>query len=165
MARIRESMARLTAYFSSNRTVRQYTEQYYIPAAAAFRERAADRGAPAVELVNGLRDVARKWKNLRFGEVAVTTDESEHLFEVQVYLHGLSPDDVRVELYAEGTDAGDPVRLEMTCGPKLVGAENGYVYFARASAARTAADYTARVIPHLAGSMIPLEAAHILWQR
>lgn len=165
MARIRESMARLTAYFSSNRTVRQYTEQYYIPAAAAFRERAADRGAPAVELVNGLRDVTRKWKNLRFGEVAVTTDESEHLFEVQVYLNGLSPDDVRVELYAEGTDDGDPVRLEMTCGPKLVGAENGYVYFARASAARTAADYTARVIPHLAGSMIPLEAAHILWQR
>lgn len=42
VARIRESMGRLTPRFSSNRTVREYTEQYYIPAARAYREGAAD---------------------------------------------------------------------------------------------------------------------------
>ena len=36
--RMRESMARLTPRFSANRTVREYTEQYYLPAAAAYRE-------------------------------------------------------------------------------------------------------------------------------
>ena len=42
--RMRESMARLTPRFSANRTVREYTEQHYLPAAAAYRERAADQG-------------------------------------------------------------------------------------------------------------------------
>ena len=37
--RMRESMARLTPRFSANRTVREYTEQHYLPAAAAYRER------------------------------------------------------------------------------------------------------------------------------
>ena len=35
--RMRESMARLTPRFSANRTVREYTEQHYLPAAAAYR--------------------------------------------------------------------------------------------------------------------------------
>ena len=43
--RMRESMARLTPRFSANRTVREYTEQHYLPAAAAYRTRAADNGA------------------------------------------------------------------------------------------------------------------------
>ena len=43
--RMRESMARLTPRFSANRTVREYTEQHYLPAAAAYRTRAADKGA------------------------------------------------------------------------------------------------------------------------
>ena len=51
VARMRESMARLTPRFSTNRAVREYTEQYYLPAAAAYRERAADKGAIGVELV------------------------------------------------------------------------------------------------------------------
>ena len=36
VARIRESMAALTPAFSANRTVRQYTEEQYIPAATAY---------------------------------------------------------------------------------------------------------------------------------
>jgi starch phosphorylase len=34
--RMRESMARLTPRFSADRTVREYTEQHYLPAAAAY---------------------------------------------------------------------------------------------------------------------------------
>ena len=36
VAKIRESMAALTPAFSANRTVRQYTEEQYIPAASAY---------------------------------------------------------------------------------------------------------------------------------
>jgi len=53
----------------------------------------------------------------------------------------------------------------MTRGPKLVGAENGYVYGAQLQATRAATDYTARVIPNRTGSAVPLEAAQIHWQR
>ena len=43
--RMRESMARLTPRFSTNRAVCEYTERHYLPAAAAYRARAADGGA------------------------------------------------------------------------------------------------------------------------
>ena len=56
--RMRESMARLTPRFSANRTVREYTEQHYLPAAAAYRERAANKGA--VGQANG-RLAAHVW--------------------------------------------------------------------------------------------------------
>ncbi|MEA5114416.1 MAG: alpha-glucan family phosphorylase [Geobacteraceae bacterium] len=164
VARMRESMARLTPRFSSNRTVRQYTEHYYIPAAVAYRGRAADKGAAGVQIVNWRQGLERNWANLRFGDAKAETNAGQHVFEVQVYLNGLEPDAVRVELYAEEVNSGGPVRKEMTRGPKLVGAENGYVYGAQVSATRPAKDYTVRVIPHRTGIAVPLEAAHILWQ-
>ena len=52
-ARMRESMARLTPRFSSNRAVREYTEQHYLPAASAYRERAAEKGRFGVQIVIG----------------------------------------------------------------------------------------------------------------
>ncbi|MDA8415242.1 MAG: alpha-glucan family phosphorylase, partial [Desulfobacteraceae bacterium] len=165
VARIRNSMARLTTHFSSNRTVRQYTEHYYIPAAAAYHERAADKGEAGAQVVAWQHALERGWANLRFGEVTIAKNGDQHTFEVQVYLNGLDPDAVLVELYAEGVNGGDPVRKEMTRGPKLVGAENGYLFCAQVQAARPATDYTARVIPHRPGIAVPLEAAHILWQR
>jgi starch phosphorylase len=41
--RMRESMALLTPGFSADRTVREYTEQHYLPAAASYRVRAKDK--------------------------------------------------------------------------------------------------------------------------
>ena len=50
--RMRESMARLTPRFSANRAVREYTEQYYLPAAAAYRLRIANKGAIGRQIVD-----------------------------------------------------------------------------------------------------------------
>jgi starch phosphorylase len=94
----------------------------------------------------------------------VASDEKKHAFEVQVYLNGLDPNAVRVELYADGANGAEPVRQEMTRGQQLVGA-NGYIYSAQVPAARPATDYTVRVIPHCSGVAVPLEVARILWQR
>ncbi len=52
VARMRESMAQLTPRFSTNRAVREYTEQHYLPAASAYRERSAGNGAIGLQLVN-----------------------------------------------------------------------------------------------------------------
>ena len=164
VARMRESMARLTAQFSANRTVREYTQQHYIPAAAAYRRRVANRGAMGVQLVKWQRAVEQHWSNLRFGELKVAADGGNHLFEVQVYLHDLDPKVVRVELYADGINGGDPVREEMMPEQEPADA-NGYIYSVQVPTIRPATDYTARVIPRCDGVAIPLEAAQILWQR
>jgi starch phosphorylase len=165
VARMRESMARLTPRFSASRAVREYTEQHYLPAAAAYRKRAADKGASGVVLVNWRRALEQKWTTLRFGEVQVESDEAQHVFEVQVYLDELDPAAVRVELYADGAEGSAPERVEMQRVRQLVGAVNGYAYRASLPAVRPAMDYTARLIPNHAGVAVPLEDAHILWQR
>jgi len=165
VVRIRESMGRLTPRFSANRTVREYTEKYYIPAAATYRDRAADKGAMGVQLVNWRHALEQSWPNLRFGEVKVVSDEEKHVFEVQVYLNDLDPKVLRVELYADGVNGGGLVRQEMKPVRQLAGTSGGYVYSAAVPAARAVGDYTARLIPYHPGAVVPLEAARIVWQR
>ena len=164
VARIRESMGRLTPLFSANRTVREYTERYYLPAAAAYHEREAEKGAMGTKLVDWKRALEQSWSDLRFGEVNVASDSEKHAFEVQVYLGSLDPNFVRVEIYATGLDDSERVKQEMVRGRPLVGA-NGFIYSAQVPSNRPVTDYTARVIPHFPGAAIPLELARILWQR
>ena len=165
VARIRESMAQLTPRFSTNRSVREYTERHYLPAAAAYRTRAAEKGAIGREVVHWEQTLKQQWATLRFGEVAVQTTAVQHTFEAEVHLHDLDPKAVRVELYADGINGGDPVRQEMQRIRQLMGAASGYIYSAAVPADRAASDYTARLIPHQPGVAVPLEAAQILWQR
>jgi starch phosphorylase len=163
--RIRESMALLTPRFAASRTVREYTEQHYVPAAAAYRERAANKGVRGRQVVDWRGALDEKWNALRFGDVKVETRGEQHLVEVQVFLPGLDPNSVRVELYADGLNGGDPVRQEMKCVRQLDATAGGYVYSATVSAARSPSDYTSRVIPHCEGVAVPLENPRILWQR
>jgi starch phosphorylase len=165
VTRMRESMARLTPRFSTNRSVREYAEQHYLLAAASYRTRAADTGAVGSQMVNWEQTLKQQWAKLYFGNVTVDTRDEQHLFEIQVYLNDLDPKAVRVELYADGVNGNGPVRQEMTRVRPLVGASGGYVYSADVSAARPPTDYTARLMPHRDGVAVPLELPHILWQR
>jgi starch phosphorylase len=165
VARMRESMARLTPQFSANRTVREYTEQHYLPAATAYHLRMANKGAIGKQMVDWQHSLEQKWAALHFGDVKVKTLNEQHIFEIQVCFNELDPETVRVELCADGVMGGPPLRQAMKRGHQLTGASGVYVYGAAVSAARPPADYTARVIPYCDNLSIPLESARILWQR
>ena len=163
--RMRESMARLTPQFSSNRAVREYTEQHYLQAASIYCERAANKGAIGEEINSWHKSIKEQWPALRFGELKIETNGEQHIFEVQVYLDDLDLGSVWVELYADGDNGGAPERIKMARVRQLVGAINGYAYRASVPASRPAAAYTARLIPYRDEVSIPLEENHILWQR
>jgi glycogen phosphorylase len=165
LARMRNSMASLTPRFSADRTVREYTGQHYLPRAATYRERAAERGAGGRRIVDWRRALEKAWPALRFGAMKVETNAEQHLFQVQVYLNDLDPNAVRVELYADGVDGEAPIRQEMRRLRQFDGGTGGYDYGARVPATRPDTDYTARVVAHEYGVAVPLEAARILWQR
>ena len=162
--RMRESMARLTPHFAADRTVREYTEQHYLPAAVSCQSRVANKGAVGLQIVDWRHNLDQKWATLHFGQVKVETKGDQHIFEVQVCLHGLDPKTVRVELYANGIKGSSAVRQEMTLLHPLADEAGSYIYSATVSAARPSADYTARVLPHYEGIAIPLEDSRILWQ-
>jgi starch phosphorylase len=165
VARMRESMARLTPQYCSTRTVQEYTEQHYLPAAENYLSRAADNGALGVRVVKWQHALDQKWPTLRFGEVKVETDRGQHLFEVQVYLEDLDPNAVRVELYVDAIGSGMSIRQEMKKVRELAGTGGGYAYSASVSAARPPEDYTPRMIASSGEALLPLEAPWILWQR
>jgi len=163
VARMRESMARLTPAFSANRAVRQYTEEHYLPAAAAFRQRAENRGSVASDLVAWQAELAKHWSALRFGSATVEQQGEQFLFQIQVFLDDFDPDAVGVELYAEAQKDGEPITQAMTRGERLVGATNAFTYSASIQTGRPVADYTPRLVPRHAGAFVPLEAPFILW--
>jgi glycogen phosphorylase len=165
IGRIRESMARLTPFCSANRSVREYTDRYYVPAAAAYRERAADNGAAGAEIVAWRRTLDRQWPAVHFGTMTVETAGGMHTFSAQVCGRDLVDQGLRVELYAEGIGGRGPVRQEMTRGHQVAGLPDCWLFSARVPADRPASDHTVRVIPQHAGVAIPLEEPRILWQR
>jgi starch phosphorylase len=165
VARMRESMARLTPHFSAERTVREYTEHYYLPGATAYNLRKADKGKMGKQMVDWRRNLQQKWQSIHFGEVKVETRNGQHLFEAQVYLNDLDPAAVRVELFANVDKDGNPVRLEMKRIRELAGATGLYLYNGSAPGDRPLSDYTARLIPYCDGISVPLEDERIVWQR
>ncbi|WP_340124354.1 alpha-glucan family phosphorylase [Methylobacter svalbardensis] len=163
VARMRESMARMTPQFSANRAVREYAEQHYLPAALAYRERYANKCAEASQIVDWQHALDRNWDSLRFGGLRVEINADHHVFEVEIFLNDLDPNAVRVELYADGINGGDPVREEMKYVGPLPDASHYRVYHVTVPPKRPAGDYSARVIPHRSGVSVPLESARILW--
>jgi starch phosphorylase len=165
VARMRESMARLTPRFSAERTVREYTDQHYLPAAKAYKLRKADKGKMGKQMVDWRRSLQQKWQSIHFGEIKVEAQNGQNVFEAQVYLNDLDPQAVRVELFANRGADGNPVRLEMKRKRELAGATGLYLYDGSAPRDRPASDYTVRVIPYFDGGSVPLEDERILWQR
>jgi starch phosphorylase len=163
--RMRESMAQLTPQYCTNRTVRDYTQQHYVPAAENYLSRAANKGAVGTAIVQWQQQLSKMWHAIRFGSCHVNTTNDIHEFEVQVYLHDLNPNLVRVELYADATVGTRPMRQVMECVRQLTGAVGGYAYRAQVPSSRRATDFTPRIVPHFDGIAVPLESSWIVWQR
>jgi starch phosphorylase len=142
--------------------VREYTERHYVPLAATYLRRSADGHATSESLLHWRSHLSDHWSKLRFGSVDVVTEEAEHRFQAQVYLDGMDPDAIQVELYADPLGDGEPVRHIMVLGEPLVG-ENAWRYSAAVPANRPASDFTPRIIPCHPEASVPLEAAQILW--
>lgn len=162
--RIRKSMATLTPRFSANRAVREYTDNYYLPAAVNYRKRIAENGNAGNQLVNTRLDLERKWAGLKFDEM-----QTEHLddscnFKIKVYLNGIRPEDVSVSLYAESVDdqASEKIRMDVTLP---IDEQGKYQYAVKIFPRRPLSDYTARIIPGCENISVPLENNLIYWQR
>jgi starch phosphorylase len=163
---IRESMARLTPRFSANRMLREYTESYYLPAAAALRRRVAKDGALGAEIEAWCQLLARRWSRIRFANLSVERSGTELEIAAQVYLDDVAPEAVRVELYAESTgEDEEPVRIPMEQTRPLQGAVQGFVYQAKIQTDRQPEDFTARIVLAHPDAVVPLEAPWVLWQR
>ncbi|MBS1831053.1 MAG: alpha-glucan family phosphorylase [Acidobacteria bacterium] len=164
VAKIRESMARLTPQFSSNRSVREYTENYYLPAANAYLRRAEATGSLGAAIVRWREILDAGWDKIRLAKCEIDSSEQSHHFRLHVYCDEIPIDAIHIELYADPLFPGDqPFRLVMEPCRELTGITGGYCFDATVPNNRPADHYSPRVVPYHPDAAIPLEAGHICW--
>lgn len=161
--RMRKSMATLSPQFSANRTVREYTENYYLPLAAGYLKRAGQKGVAGKRIMEMKQELRNKWGQIHFGETQIESIENGYHFQVELWLNEINPDDVLVEIYANGMNGETPEKITMEAGS--IESNGEYKYRAQVNTVRPASDYTVRIIPSYEGASVPLEDNLILWQR
>ncbi len=163
--RMRLSMAELTPQFSSNRMVREYVENLYLPALSAYRERSADGARLSVRLCRQRGLLETRWQQLSFGSLEFEEQDGHYAFKLPVFYDEIDPEAIQVQLYAEPRNGSNAEIHPMLRGQQPSMPARGCSYSARIPAQRPAGDYTPRVIPALEGTVVPIETNRILWYR
>jgi starch phosphorylase len=160
--KMRHSMAILTPQFSANRTVREYTKKYYLPAAEKYLQRAANSGSAGIKIIRDQYELKSKWNDIRIENVQFAGIHNGFSFTATIALNEIDSNKVVVELYADGKEAATPALVKMNVQP----GDNGLqVYKADVITSRPASDYTVRVIPSSYENIsVPLENNLIAWQ-
>ena len=121
VARMRASMAQLTARFSSNRMLRDYVEKLYLPAAQAFRERTAEGEGLARQLRQWEVLVRRQWHFMHWGKKEFRAEGNDLVVMVQLYLGELPPELVQVQLMRNRWEMGRRCECPWNAAPPLPG--------------------------------------------
>ncbi len=122
-------MAESAARFSANRTVREYTDKFYLPAAAVYRQRATDKGRLGAHIPHWQRAQRSTGGKSASATCRGRQTVDQHVLQVPVYLGAIDPDAVQVEPYANALNGAAPLRQAMTRGERLPDV-SGYVYSA-----------------------------------
>ncbi|WP_159466986.1 alpha-glucan family phosphorylase [Dyadobacter sp. 3J3] len=161
--RVRKSMSQLTPKFSAARTVREYTDQYYLPAATNYMYRANENGAAGVRIINAKEDLAKKWQGISAGALEIEDHTMVYHCRVIINLNGISADEISVEMYAEESNGMKAEIVRMFPGPTRQ-MDGGDVFEIQFVSNRSKSDYTVRVIPAYENIQVPLEDELIFWQ-
>ncbi len=171
IARMKASIATLSPFFNTHRMVQEYTERFYLPAAASYRKLTADGMAGAKALATWKARVQTEWPHVRIeaieaGLPAEVQVGGEIHARARVRLGALTPDDVMVELLVGRVNAdGELVDVEVT-PLKPTGAHQGlFVYEISAVPCRKSGlhGYTLRVLPHHPDLTTPFQPGLIVW--
>ena len=163
LARVRQSMARLTPRFSANRMLAEYVESMYLPAAEQLRCRADDQYREAANLAEWERALRAHWPAIRVGALTGRVENGKLRVSVDVVLGPIDPEWVAVELYADPIPGDAAVRLPMARCEGLPTVPNAARYAAELETDRPLSHFTPRVLPYRRGVRFPAELPLIKW--
>ncbi len=171
VTKMKASMKRLTPVFNTNRMVAEYAERFYLPASSRHLRLRADHAARVHPLVEWRKRVRDHGAGAKI--VNVDCQSKPELFvgaklkvTARVFLGGLSPSDVRLQLYCGGVDPAGQIAhgraLDMTYCCQV---ENDHRYQAelecRDSGSR---GFAVRIIAFHEDAIIPYEQPWVAWQ-
>jgi starch phosphorylase len=173
MARVKESMRCLCPEFSTNRMVRQYVDEHYLPAAIRYRQMTANNMADARSLADWKAQVRWHWEEVKVEEATASKRSGAVTFRAKVRLGPLRPDMVAVQAYAEPNHAhgnGNGSGNGKGSHPEVVtlqakDAEGSVFRFeGKVASERSAEDFTLRVIPQHPKAHQPMDVPLVRWE-
>jgi starch phosphorylase len=103
LAKMKRSMKQLSPYFNTHRMLREYTEQYYIPARERFLNLNQPDFTDARQYLDWWSHVNSEWNNITIRDVEVSSEElrvgDELSVKALINLGSLTPEEVTVQLY------------------------------------------------------------------
>ncbi len=173
IARMKGSLQALCHFFNSHRMVEEYTERFYLPAAERS-VRLHENDLARARALSGWTSRARGlWPQVRaevldgagLGDLPVGGDVKAR---ARVYLGGLTPDEVTVEMYLGEIDADNQIINGVATPMQPMGFEdNGsWLYHAVATCSRSGLHgYTVRVLPKHPDLCNPYLEGLIAWAK
>ena len=111
---MRESIRSVTPVFNTQRMVKEYTEQLYIPAAQAYENFSRDGCGAATHLSQWKTQMRKDWPQVQVSDVQVANKDRQSIsvgeslqISARVHLGAVDPQHVRVEAYHGEVDNGD----------------------------------------------------------
>jgi starch phosphorylase len=171
IAKMKASMKQLAPVFSTARMVREYAENFYIPAARRYRDLAQDDLIRAKALVAWKRKLRDHWGEVRVERVNNGFDKAPVGQPIPVSVtvrlgQSLTPQDVAVQLYTGPVDADRrlvaaeivPLALHEAQGDQAT-------YTGALPSGRTGQHgFTVRVVPFHPDAVLPQELPLITWE-
>jgi len=154
---MRESIRSVTPVFNTQRMVKEYTEQLYIPAAQAYQNFSRDGCGAAAQLSQWKTQMRKDWPQVQISDVQVTNKDRQTILvgeslqiSARVHLGAVDPQHVRVEAYHGEVDDGDirnPAATVLNQGSKADG-DGTYVYQGSVPATESGTyGFSVRVVP------------------
>jgi starch phosphorylase len=171
ISRIKTAMRTLCPFFNSNRMVRQYVEECYMPSLARYSSLTENRLERARALAAWKVRLQSSWPSLKIVEVEASEQQDLKVRDTLTVcawldLGQLTPDDVEVELYQGQLDADGEILWPNPIPMIPTGQTRGTQYeFAGKIHFQTSGrhGYTVRVLPNHPDLGDPFKQGLILW--
>jgi starch phosphorylase len=172
IAHMKASIQTLCRFFNTHRMVGEYTERFYLPAAAHYQQFAAEGMDRAKAMSAWKARVRRNWSQVRVEAVDVEPPKEvqvggEFPVQARVHLGALTPDDLAVELYMGQMDSGGEITEAHATPMQPVGpgGEGSHLYQASAVTCSRSGmhGYTVRVLPNHPDLPTPFLPGLIVW--
>ncbi len=169
---IKESMKALCPEFSTNRMTFEYNDKFYLLAAEAFADLAADNFSRAKELAGWKKKLAAGWSKVKILDVTAEGEEGLQVNDyykvsVKAQLGTLNPEDVSIELYYGRVDENREIVAGEARPLDFVSAEEGgKALFSGMIPLKHSGQYgfSARVVPNHRKLSSRIEPGYIVWE-
>lgn len=169
--KVKASMKTLAPAFSTRRMLKEYSEQYYFPAAQRVYNMTTPNLQKAIAYANWRQGIEGTWSQIKVRKVDVPQRAvkvgSEIEVQAAVALGNLTPDEVRVQLYYGALNTDGSITESGECVDMIPSSNNGsgeYTFSAKVTYQNSGdRGISVRVVPHHEYMTTPFQPGLITW--